>query len=246
MKHDIDLADLELSDAELLELLKSHGLDRRSLMKVLGVGAGITALGGTASGHPGRGTRIDDVWGAPYAADETVPEGLVDHVVELDVLAGPDAVHDGFPVTEDDGELPEFVFGPVGLRVKPGDVVQFENLHHEHTVTAFHEKFGSEQLPITRRSPDGVPGFTSPVIVGGESWLYRFTRTGVYDILCLPHLFYGMVMRIVVAGAGENGDDFDDYGPVPIPNAEEVLGDSKLSPAEIVRRGEVAWEELDI
>lgn len=245
MKHDSDVTDLELSDAELIELLKNHGLDRRVLLKALGVGAGVTALGGTASGAPGRGTRIDDVWGAPYAADDTVPEGLVDHVVDLDVLVGPEAVHEDFPMSGDT-ELPEFVFDPVGLHVKPGDIVHFENLDGDHTVTAFHEKFGSGPLPITHRSPDGVPGFTSPVIVGGESWLYRFTRKGVYDILCLPHLSYGMVMRIVVAGEGESGDELDDYGPLSSPNSGAVLGDPKLSPSEIVQRGEVAWSELDL
>lgn len=45
--------ELDLSDAELMEVLKNHGMNRRGLMKVLGVGAGVAALSGTAAGQTG-------------------------------------------------------------------------------------------------------------------------------------------------------------------------------------------------
>lgn len=243
-----NLEDLDLDDAELIELLKNHGVSRRTLMRAFGAGAVVAALGGTAQGSPGRGTRIDDVFGAPYARDDNVPSGIVDHVVELDHLHADDEdVHDGFPSPENEDE---FVFDPVGLHVKPGDVVHFDNLAHEHTASAFHGKWN----PIfPTRVPDGVPGFTSPPFVGGESWLYRFTTKGVYDLFCFPHIPLGMVMRIVVFDPEEDDiedEPFEEYGafpPVgPFGNAERVLTTAELDPENIVSVGTVAWSDLSL
>lgn len=256
MPDNFEAGELDLTDAELVEVLKNHGIDRRGLMKVFGFGAGIATLGGTAAGADGRDARIDDVFGASYPADSSPPPGLVDHTV---TLRGPTEsqggtsvdAHSGFPLVDSpedgdfapDTEASEFFFDPVGLHVEPGDVVEFKVLEeHEHTATAFAGKF---HLPP--RIPD-VPGFSSPPIVGDESWLYRFDTTGTYDLLCLPHVFLGMVMRVVV------GDGGVDYGGLPNPpgptdpfaNAEAVLTDSKLDPANIVSEGEVAWADLSL
>lgn len=244
MVQDRSIEDLELTDAELMTVLKNHGMSRRFLMKVFGAGAAVTAISGTAAaGRGGRGIRIDDVYGAPYSRDDTVPSGLVDHVVALDHL--PDGVHEGFPAPEGGDE---FVFDPVGLHVKPGDIVHFDNHHHEHTASAFHNKWN----PIfPKRVPDGVPGFTSPPFIGGESWLYRFTTKGVYDLFCFPHFPLGMAMRIVVFDPEEDdiGDDqFAGWGPFPdlppFANAETVLTTSELAPANIVDEGQIAWADL--
>lgn len=72
-------------------------------MKALGVGAGATALGGTAAGDPERGNRIDKVHGATYAAEvHNVPSGLVDRITKLNIHGG-DATHERFP-TPDGGD----------------------------------------------------------------------------------------------------------------------------------------------
>lgn len=261
MTEKMDVEEWDLTDAELVEVLKDHGVSRRLLMKVFGVGAGVAALGGTAEGRKGegKGTRIDKVFGAPYSRDDNVPSGLVDHVVELHVHEG-DGHHEGFPVGDEDGDgeddVDEFHFNPVGLHVKPGDVVHFDNQEHEHTVSAFHEKWN----PIfPTRVPDGVPGFTSPPFVGGESWLYRFTTKGVYDLFCFPHLTLGMAIRIVVFDSEEDDIEDDDTfvdwgefefppapGPGPFMNAQRVLTAEKLDPANIVDEGEVAWADLTL
>lgn len=254
MSEKTDVDDLNLSDAELLEVLKNHGIDRRNLMKVLGVGAGVAALGGTAGGKKGRGARIDKVFGKPYADSEKVPSGLVDHVVGLHVQPG-DGAHEGFPAPDgddpdDQDDVPEFFFDPVGLHVKPGEIVQFDNHHGLHTVTSFHPKYSE---PPFFTAPHRIPteyGFTAPPYVGGESWLYKFTKKGVYDLLCLPHLSLGMVMRIVVFDPDEDSlsdSTFDDWGPLPeIPSADAVLTDPALNPANIVTEGEVAWSNLTL
>lgn len=262
MAEKADVGELDLNDAELMEVLENHGMGRRSLMKVFGIGAGVAALGGTAAGKPGRGNRIDKIYGAPYAADEdTVPSGLVDHAVELHVHGG-DATHEGFPAPDGDDEddqddAPETFFDPVGLHVKPGEIVNF-NVHHGlHTVTSFHDKFSE---PPVFTLPTRVPtdhGFTSPPVAPDDSWLYKFTTKGVYDFLCLPHIPLGMVGRIVVFDPEEDSLDdskFDDWGEFSGPpgpgdfffNAHRVLTESELDPANIVSAGEVAWSDLTL
>lgn len=254
-EEEINVEGLDLSDAELITVLKNHGLSRRVLMKAVGVGAGAAMLSGTAAGQEGRGNRIHDVFGAPYAADENVPSGLVDYVVDLDILPGEAGQHAGFP--DPDDETPEFVFEPVGLHVEPGSVVNFRNVSVEHTATAFHEKWSNPEVEFPTRVPDGVPGFTSPPYVADESWLYRFTTKGVYDLLCFPHLGLGMVMRIVVFDPDEDcqsEDRFDGWGPFaenaepgePFFNPNRVLTDDELDPRNIIREGEIAWADLDL
>lgn len=254
MPENRDAKELNLTDAELMEVLKNHGIDRRTLMKVFGLGAGVAALGGTAGGVKGRDARIDEVFGASYSADESPPSGLVDHTVDL---RGPPEsgskvdAHTGFPLVDSpedgdfapDTEADEFFFEPVGLHVEQGDVVEFEVIEqHEHTASAFAGKF---HLP--HRIPD-VPGFSSPPIVAEESWLFRFDTPGTYDLVCLPHLPLGMAMRVVV------GDGGTDYGGLPNPpgptdpfaNAEAVLTDAKLDPGSIASEGEIAWADLTL
>lgn len=256
MSDSVNVADLDLSDAELMEILKNHGIDRRSLMKVMGAGAGIAALSGTAAGQEGRGNRIDKIYGATYAAGvHTVPSGLVDHVSELHIHSG-DATHEGFPAPDgsdpdDQDDLPETFFDPVGIHVNPGEIVEF-TVHGTglHTVTSFDPKFNE---PPFLTLPDRVPtdhAFTSPPVAEGDSWLYKFTTKGVYDLFCLPHLTLGMVMRIVVFDPED--DDLSDStfdeptgGPLP-PSADAVLTDDALDPANIVSQGEVAWSDLTL
>lgn len=248
------IAEIELSDAELIELIKNHGINRRSLMKLFGVGAGVAAFSGTAAGDNGKDARIDEVFGAAYSTDETPPSGLIDHEVELRVIEKiGDGHHDGFPEVDspEDGDFVpdtedgEYFFDPVGLSVEPGDVVHFPVVEeHIHTVSAFDPHY--EGLP--RRIPDDASIFTAPPIGKDESWLYRFDTAGVYDIACLPHFPLGMVMRIVV------GDGGTDWGPLPNPpgptdpfrNAESVLTDPELDPGNIVSKGEVAWGDLSL
>lgn len=256
-----DIDELDLSDAELIQVLKNHDLSRRMLMKVFGVGAGVAAFGGTAAGQPkgNSDSRIDEVFGAPYSAEDTVPSGLPDHEVVLRGPPGPQP-HEGFPMVdsredgdfEPDKEAAEFYFDPVGLHIEPGDVVEFKvEEDHEHSVTSIDSKYGGELLQQSRIPADAT-AFSSPPVVEDESWLYRFEKTGVYDILCLPHLILGMVMRIVVVDPGENDlDDIGDYSDLPglLANANLVLNDAKLdNPDDIVDQqdGEVAWADLSL
>lgn len=252
--------ELELSDSELVTVLKNHGMNRRVLMKVFGAGAVASALGGTAAGKPSGGANIDDIYGATYYLGETLPSGLVDHTVDLHTHPG-DATFEGFPAPDGDDEddqddVPEFIFNPVGLHVEPGDVVEFK-VHDPvtHTATAFHPHYEH----LEKRVPNAKP-YTSPPITGsqagpGDSWLYRFSTKGIHDIACLPHFNFGMVMRIVVFDPKKDSldescfEEYDPIGPHPIfdvTNANKVLGDPELDPENIVAEGEIAWDELTL
>lgn len=139
--------------------------------------------------------------------------------------------------------IPDFYFNPVGIRLRPGDSVEFLVREQLHTVTAFHPRFGFQQ-----RVPDGVPGFTSPPFLERDSWYYRFDETGVYDMLCLPHLGLGMVMRAVVVeeGAEEIPKAYpepDQEAGIP-PVALKVLNAPELAPQNVVNAGSVQWTDL--
>lgn len=259
----------------------SSSRTRRSYLTLTGAGIGLAALtgtsaataqsdpeeeeddGGTVETEDGSGDSssvfddlIDPVWGYPLAADESDAVSF-EHIVEMGVEEG-DGSHPDFPVDPESGEVipVEFPFDPVGLHLTPGEIVQFRTVGDaEHTATAFHEKFGTPDAPMPTRVPDCVPGFTSPPIMNDESWLYAFHTKGVYDILCLPHLGLGMVMRVVVFDP--ETDDIEDetfsleqYGTPPsdpfAANAVAVLTADELAPAQIVEAGTVAWADLTL
>lgn len=256
------IEDLDLSDAELIQVLKNHGMSRRFLIKVFGAGTVVSALGGTAAGKQPGGASIDDIYGATFFKGDTVPSGLVDHVVDLHTH-DPPGDHPGFPLVdspEDGDSIPdteetEFFFDPVGLHVEPGEVVQF-TVHGPvtHTVTSFDPYY--EGLP--KRTPKEEP-YSSPPIAAQEdgpadSWLYRFNTTGVHDIVCLPHFPLGMVMRVVVFDPKKDSladlSDHPDLPPAPVfANANTVLNAPEIDdPADVVNDpdGRVAWADLTI
>lgn len=197
MTDQTDVDDLELTDSELVTLLKNHGLSRRSVMALLGVGAVGTALSGTAGGthDPGHPPIIDPHYGYAAPADEQLPGRLQpDHVVELHV-------HEHAVFSPDPTDVP-FHFKPMGLQIEPGDIVRFNFTTPEHTVTGYHQDQGR-----VNRVPNDVPPFSSPVMAGGGFWLYQFDSPGTYDMFCAPHEVFGMVMRLVVGDP--NGEDYD-------------------------------------
>ena len=195
------------------------------------------------------------------SSDEPLPEEIPepDHTVEMriddaDVVFPEECDSPDDPPTsidptdggdvEDaaDEAMPDFYFDPVGLRVRPGDVVTFPNVSPDiHTVSAWAPRF----FGLQQRIPEGAPPFGSPVITPGEEWVYRFPEPGVYDVLCLPHLDLGMVMRIVVTPEGgevPEAPPVDAESTPPVPAA--VLTAPELDPQNIVAEGTVAWTAL--
>lgn len=189
MTEDHETEELDLTDSELLELLKDHGIDRRSIMKVLGAGSLFAFGAGNASAeHDQPHTpHIDSHFGYSAPADERLPGKLQpDRTVELHI--------DGPPIP--------FHFDPMGVHVDVGDIVRFDFESPDHIVAAYHLGHGRQQ-----RVPDDEVPFTSPMINVGGFWLYEFNYPGTYDIYCSPHQFFAMVMRIVVGDP--DAEDYD-------------------------------------
>lgn len=270
----------DLTDSELLQVIKRHTTDRRGMMKVIGAGAALAALGGPVAareppdrsrqgrsgrdrdhsrdGHPrrgqGRGPNIDAFYGETYRPGATVPSGKVDHTVELHI-------HEHAIQNPDPAAVP-FHFAPTGLHIDAGDVVAFEATTPDHTITAYSEGFGRQQ-----RVPDDKPPFSSPLLSFGATWLYHFDSPGTYDLLCAPHEYFGMVMRIVVGDPDDQDYDgtFGPGGPPPqprppvsrpelasiglspwpFPTANEVLSADALGVSEIVSQGQVSIGDIE-
>lgn len=188
------------------------GFDRRTLMKLFGAGAAVSVgsgVAGAAPGETGGDARIDPYYGysspGDRASDARMKEKQ-DHTVSL-------------YIEFEEGQRIPFFFEPMGLHVDEGDVVRFEVLSPDHTVTAYHERHGRQQ-----RVPDDAMPFSSPIITPGGFWLYRFDEPGLYDIYCAPHEFFGMVARIVVGDPDDDEYDgeFGAEGRPPV--SREALG----------------------
>lgn len=185
-------------------------VERRPLLKALGVGAALslgsgltdatatTATATTATAttaHEQDDSRMHPTYGYSVSDSAEIPGELrPDREVSLEVN----------PPDPEAGTPPSFFFEPAGLRADAGDIVQFTFATPDHTVTAYHPGTGFQ-----RRVPENVPPFSSPVVSAGGAWLYRVERDGVYDVYCGPHHVFGMVMRIVVGDIGE--DEIPDY-----------------------------------
>jgi plastocyanin len=166
-------------------------------------------------------------------ADDSLPVEP-DHVVTMPILEP--SKRPGEPEPNLD-----FTFDPTGLKVRPGDVVAFEFTTPEHSVTAYHEEQGRQ-----RRVPPGLPPFTSPVLAAGRTWLYRFDEVGVYDLACVPHEGFGMVVRVVVCEDEVPEQTLTPPGRPPLGFAAAVLDDPMLAPENIVENGPIAWDDLTV
>lgn len=219
--------------------------DRRTLLRALGVGGALSAVGGAATGAPSDppaaaagGEGVDGTFGFPATSPDAEPPVEPDHTVELRIEP------------REGAQIPEFYFEPTGLYVEPGDTVKFDYVTPHHTVTAFHPAFG-----FAPRVPEGVPPFSSPVLPGGGYWLYTFETEGVYDYHCGPHETFGHVGRIVVGStdgfeplpdlcAGGGGGGGEEGPRLPSFTAYTVLRDPALDPDRILDRGSVGWDEI--
>lgn len=101
-----------------------------------------------------------------------------------------------------DAEGAHVRFDPIGLLIRPGQVVRWVIELNVHTTTAYHPANDHHSLRI----PVGAAPWDSGYLVdSGQSFEVRFTVEGVYDYFCTPHEAAGMVGRIVVGRPGGPG-----------------------------------------
>lgn len=238
------------------------GSSRRTVMRTIGVGAGASVLGGTASARAGDRDAVAQTDDGSDGDDGG--DGATVHEVRT-LISGP-------PTNE--GRPADFFYQPTGLHVEPGDVIRYVFATPDHNVVGYHPAFG-----MRRRMPTGVSAFSSPLLgwkpgsipgdmvdpptpAGGEggddgggtpvpdSWLASFDTPGVYDVLCSPHEHFGMAMRVVVGDVTEAPFETSDPQALPEPRvgpaglARVTLTDPALRPSAIVEAGRVEWGAL--
>ncbi|MDS0296145.1 hypothetical protein [Halogeometricum luteum] len=212
------------------------------MMRALGASAVLPAVAGTAfaqttddgaAGEGGRAIRPGFGYSDLAARDPPVEP---DHEVVLDVRAPSEAFEQG-----------QWFFDPVGLYIEPGETVRFDVRREIHTVSSYHPVFGYKL-----RVPRAEPVISSPILWPGTYFLYRFEREGVYDLMCLPHEFLGMVVRIVCGSATGPGTDPitppEEVGNVtlypPTDVGAKVLRAPQLRPERIIEAGRIRWDDI--
>ncbi|MBL4885748.1 MAG: hypothetical protein JKY95_14605 [Planctomycetaceae bacterium] len=86
-----------------------------------------------------------------------------------------------------DADNTRYYFEPAALTIKAGDTVKWVNAQED-----FHNAAATS-------IPKGAEFFEGPMLEEkGQSWSYKFTKSGTYEYECQPHAMLGMVGMIVV------------------------------------------------
>lgn len=122
---------------------------RRDVVKAVGAGTVLTALGGTAVVQGRDGKAVGDVDAAAVERNDGLQ--AVGSVHRVQTLISVPATNPERPA--------DFFYQPTGLHVRPGDVVRFEFVTPDHNVVSYHPAFG-----MRRRVPLGVDAISSPLM----------------------------------------------------------------------------------
>jgi plastocyanin len=113
-----------------------------------------------------------------------------------------------------------YIFRPAGIRIQPGDIVEFENISggphnlqfYPNRIPTGAREFLNRAMP-QRQGDLASPFFTTP----HQKYTINFTGApeGTYDFFCLPHQALGMKGTIIVGTAGGPGSTINDGEPTP-------------------------------
>lgn len=113
-----------------------------------------------------------------------------------------------------------YIFRPAGIRIQPGDIVEFENISggphnvqfYPNRIPAGAREFLNRAMP-QRQGDLASPFFTQP----HQKYTINFTGApaGTYDYFCLPHQALGMKGTILVGQPGGPGSTINDGEPTP-------------------------------
>jgi plastocyanin len=113
-----------------------------------------------------------------------------------------------------------YLFQPNGLRIQPGDIVEFVSVSGgPHNVQFYPNRIpaGAREVlnrAMAQRMGDlASPLFTTP----NQKYTVSFAGApqGTYDFFCLPHQALGMKGTIIVGQAGGPGSTINDGEPTP-------------------------------
>jgi len=113
-----------------------------------------------------------------------------------------------------------YMFRPNGIRIQPGDIIEFENVSggphnlqfYPNRIPAGAREFLNRAMP-QRQGDLASPFFTQP----HQKYTVNFTGApeGTYDFFCLPHQALGMKGTIIVGRPGGPGSTINDGEPTP-------------------------------
>jgi plastocyanin len=113
-----------------------------------------------------------------------------------------------------------YLFQPNGLRIQPGDIVEFVNVSGgPHNVQFYPNRIPAGAREVLNRAMAQRMGdlassmFTTP----NQKYTVSFAGApqGTYDFFCLPHQALGMKGTIVVGQPGGPGSTINDGEPTP-------------------------------
>jgi plastocyanin len=113
-----------------------------------------------------------------------------------------------------------FKFDPAGIRINPGDIVEFVNVSGgPHNVQFYPNRIPAGAKDVLNRAmPQRMGDLAGPMMMQNNQ-VYRVAFTGApqgtYDFFCLPHQALGMKGTIIVGEPGGPGSTINDGEPTP-------------------------------
>lgn len=114
----------------------------------------------------------------------------------------------------------KYVFEPAGLRVQPGDIVDFVNVSGgPHNVQFYPNRVPAGAVEALNRGMANRLGSVQGPMMVTPNQTYRVSFAGApqgtYDYFCLPHQAMGMKATIIVGQPGGPGSTINDGEPRP-------------------------------
>lgn len=114
----------------------------------------------------------------------------------------------------------QYKFDPAGLRIQPGDVVEFLNVSgFPHNVQFYPNRIPAGAKDVLNRAMAQRMGDVAGPMMMQPNAVYRISFAGApqgtYDYFCLPHLALGMKATLIVGQPGGPGSTINDGEPTP-------------------------------
>ncbi|MDP3775144.1 MAG: plastocyanin/azurin family copper-binding protein [Gemmatimonadales bacterium] len=114
----------------------------------------------------------------------------------------------------------QFKFEPAGIRINPGDIVEFVNVSGmPHNVQFYPNRIPAGAKDVLNRAMAQRMGDVAGPMMMQPNQVYRINFAGApqgtYDYMCLPHQALGMKATIIVGQAGGPGSTINDGEPTP-------------------------------
>lgn len=114
----------------------------------------------------------------------------------------------------------QYKFEPAGLRIQPGDVVEFVNVSgFPHNVQFYPNRIPQGAAAVLNRAmAQRMAEVAGPMMMQANQ-KYRISFAGApqgtYDYFCLPHQALGMKATLIVGQPGGPGSTINDGEPTP-------------------------------